>query len=134
MKSQEFLETTTKGPIKAIVCGTLIDGRGGKPVNNAVVLVQGNRITKVGEKGKLKAPPGAGKTTRLPAAILDAGLVSPTEEILVLEPRRIAARLAASRVAVERGSRVNTDLSDNWDFWPYMKLPLDEARKRLNIS
>lgn len=36
--------------------------------------------------------------------------------------------------AVERGSRVNTDLSDNWDFWPFMPLPLDEARKRLNIS
>lgn len=59
MKSQEFLETTTKGPTKAILCGTLIDGRGGKPVKNAVVLVQGNRITKVGEKGKLKPPPGA---------------------------------------------------------------------------
>ena len=59
MKSQEFLETTTKGPVKALHCGTLIDGRGGKPVKDAVVLIQGNRITKVGEKGKLKAPPGA---------------------------------------------------------------------------
>lgn len=36
--------------------------------------------------------------------------------------------------AVERGSRVNTDLSDNWDFWPYMPLPLDQARRRLNVS
>lgn len=35
--------------------------------------------------------------------------------------------------AVERGARVNTDLSDNWDFWPLMPLPLDEARRRLNI-
>jgi len=26
MKSQEFLETTTKGPVKALHCGTLIDG------------------------------------------------------------------------------------------------------------
>jgi len=59
VKSQEFLETTTKGPAKAISCGTLIDGRGGKPLKNAVVLVQGNRITKVGEKGKLKPPSGA---------------------------------------------------------------------------
>jgi len=59
MKSQEFLETTTKGPVKALHCGTLIDGRGGKPVKNAVVLIQGNRITKVGEKGKLKPPSAA---------------------------------------------------------------------------
>ena len=59
MKSQEFLETKTKGPVKAISCGLLIDGRGGKPLKNAVVLVQGNRIVKVGEKGRLKAPPGA---------------------------------------------------------------------------
>lgn len=36
--------------------------------------------------------------------------------------------------AVERGSRVNTDLSDNWDFWPLMPLPLDEARRRLNVT
>ncbi len=59
MKSQEFLQEKVKGPVKAIQCGTLIDGRGGKPVKDAVVLIQGNRITKVGVKGKLKPPPGA---------------------------------------------------------------------------
>lgn len=59
MKSQEFLETTAKGPVKAISCGTLIDGRGGKPVKDAVVIVEGGRIKKVGPKGKVKAPPGA---------------------------------------------------------------------------
>jgi ATP-dependent helicase HrpB len=47
------------------------------------------------------APPGAGKTTRVPGALLDAGAV--TGEIVVLEPRRLAARLAAVRVASERG-------------------------------
>jgi hypothetical protein len=36
--------------------------------------------------------------------------------------------------AIERGSRVNTDLSDNWDFWPLMPLPLDEARERVGIT
>ncbi|HRH00324.1 MAG TPA: ATP-dependent helicase HrpB, partial [Polyangiaceae bacterium] len=51
----------------------------------------------------LGAPPGAGKTTRVPRALLDAGV---SGEIVVLEPRRIAARLAASRVAVELGERV----------------------------
>ena len=49
----------------------------------------------------LVAPPGAGKTTRVPGALLDAGAVS--GEIIVLQPRRLAARLAATRVASERG-------------------------------
>ena len=51
----------------------------------------------------LEAPPGAGKTTRAPRAILDAGAVG---EIVVLEPRRLAARLAARRVADELGEKV----------------------------
>jgi imidazolonepropionase-like amidohydrolase len=37
----------------------LIDGRGGKPIKNAVLLIQGNLITKVGEPGKVKPPHGA---------------------------------------------------------------------------
>ena len=50
----------------------------------------------------LEAAPGAGKTTRVPPALL--GIVP--GEIIVLEPRRIAARLAARRVAGERGEEV----------------------------
>lgn len=46
----------------------------------------------------LVAPPGAGKTTRLPLALLDAPWVS-GGRILVLEPRRIAARAAATQMA-----------------------------------
>ncbi|HKX32985.1 MAG TPA: ATP-dependent helicase HrpB [Blastocatellia bacterium] len=53
----------------------------------------------------LEAPPGAGKTTRVPPALLDAGLAGPGE-VWVLEPRRLAARMAARRVAEERGQRV----------------------------
>jgi ATP-dependent helicase HrpB len=53
----------------------------------------------------LEAPPGAGKTTRVAPALLDAGLAG-AGDILVLEPRRLAARLAARRVAEERGERV----------------------------
>jgi ATP-dependent helicase HrpB len=49
----------------------------------------------------LQAEPGAGKTTRLPPALLEDG----GGEVVVLEPRRIAARLAARRVAAERGER-----------------------------
>ncbi|HYW45200.1 MAG TPA: ATP-dependent helicase HrpB [Bryobacteraceae bacterium] len=48
----------------------------------------------------LEAPPGAGKTTRVPPALMDLG------EVLVLEPRRLAARLAARFVAAERGEAV----------------------------
>ena len=47
----------------------------------------------------LEAPAGAGKTTRVPPALLD----QVQGEIVVLEPRRIAARMAARRVAQELG-------------------------------
>jgi ATP-dependent helicase HrpB len=50
----------------------------------------------------IEAPPGAGKTTRVPPAILD--LVH--GEVIVLEPRKIAARLAARRVAWELDEEV----------------------------
>lgn len=53
----------------------------------------------------VEAPPGAGKTTRLPGALLDAG-VAGGGDVLVLEPRRLAARMAARRVAEERGENV----------------------------
>lgn len=50
----------------------------------------------------VEAPPGAGKTTRVPPALLG----DVRGEVLVLEPRRLAARLAARRVAAELGERV----------------------------
>jgi ATP-dependent helicase HrpB len=53
----------------------------------------------------IEAPPGAGKTTRVPPSLLDAGL-SGAGDVLVLEPRRIAARMAARRVSEERGEGV----------------------------
>ena len=49
----------------------------------------------------LQAPPGAGKTTRVPLAMLDAGLTA--GRILMLEPRRLAARAAAERMAATLG-------------------------------
>jgi len=48
----------------------------------------------------IEAPPGAGKTTRVPPALLPLG------DVIVLEPRRLAARMAARRVASELGERV----------------------------
>jgi len=49
----------------------------------------------------LQAPPGAGKTTRVPLAMLEAGLTS--GRIIMLEPRRLAARAAAERMAQTLG-------------------------------
>ncbi len=45
----------------------------------------------------LQAPPGAGKTTRVPLAMLEAGVTS--GRIIMLEPRRLATRAAAERLA-----------------------------------
>jgi ATP-dependent helicase HrpB len=50
----------------------------------------------------IEAPPGAGKTTRVPPALLDLD----PRGVLVLEPRRLAARLAARFVAGEAGESV----------------------------
>jgi ATP-dependent helicase HrpB len=58
--------------------------------NNAAVLV---------------APPGAGKTTRVPLVLLDE-LWAKDKKILVLEPRRLAARAAAARMASTLGEQV----------------------------
>ena len=52
----------------------------------------------------LQAPPGAGKTTRVPLAMLEAGLSK--GKILMLEPRRLAARAAAERMAQTLGENV----------------------------
>lgn len=53
----------------------------------------------------LQAPPGAGKTTRVPLALLEAGWLK-GRKILVLEPRRLAARAAARRMASMLGEAV----------------------------
>lgn len=55
----------------------------------------------------LTAPPGSGKTTRVPAALVDHGLDG---EVWVLQPRRLAARAAARRVAFERNGRVGDEV------------------------
>lgn len=57
----------------------------------------------------LRAPTGAGKTTRVPPAILDAGLAG-RRSILVLQPRRLAARACARRMAFERGTPLGQEV------------------------
>ena len=57
----------------------------------------------------LKAPTGAGKTTRVPPAILDAGLAG-GGSVVMLEPRRLAARASARRIAFERGVPLGSEV------------------------
>ncbi len=67
-------------------------------------------VAAVRERGTcvLVAPPGAGKTTRVPGALIDAGGIDGS--VVVLQPRRIAARLAAARIASERGGELGDEV------------------------
>jgi ATP-dependent helicase HrpB len=56
----------------------------------------------------LRAPTGSGKSTRIPQMLLDLNLVQ--GQIVVLQPRRIAARLLAARIAQERGVRLGGEV------------------------
>ena len=58
----------------------------------------------------LVAETGAGKTTQVPQAILDAELIPPDKKVLVLEPRRVAARATARRIAQERGAELGGEV------------------------
>src|ERR1019366_1775291 len=80
-----------------------IEARVRLPIDELLPAIR--RHLRTGNHLVLEAPPGAGKTTRVPPALLDLpGLAA--REVLVLEPRRLAARLAARYVAAERGEAV----------------------------
>ncbi|WP_222909524.1 ATP-dependent helicase HrpB [Pseudomonas sp. DNDY-54] len=57
------------------------------------------------DEAVLEAPPGAGKTTRVPLALLNEPWLA-GQSIVMLEPRRLAARAAAERLASELGEKV----------------------------
>jgi ATP-dependent helicase HrpB len=58
-----------------------------------------------GSQAVLVAPPGAGKTTRVPLALINEGWVA-GRKLIMLEPRRLAARAAAERMAATLGEGV----------------------------
>ena len=75
----------------------------------------------------LVAPPGAGKTTRLPLVLLEATFAA-NRKIILLEPRRLAARAAAERMAATLGENVGETIG--------LRIRLDarvSARTRLEI-
>lgn len=85
-----------------------------RPKNAAALPIDsllGKIIASLGQTPNLvlEAATGAGKTTRVPPALLAAGVAGPGR-ILMLEPRRIAARAAARRIAEENGWRLGEEV------------------------
>ncbi|HEX5726846.1 MAG TPA: DEAD/DEAH box helicase, partial [Longimicrobiaceae bacterium] len=73
------------------------------PIEEALPALR--RALRAGTGAVLQAPPGAGKTTRVPLALLDEPWLA-GRRIVMLEPRRLAARAAARRMAATLGERV----------------------------
>ena len=57
----------------------------------------------------LQAPTGSGKSTQVPQILLDHGLLG-TGQVVILQPRRLATRLLAARVASERNGRLGDEV------------------------
>ncbi|HMM89229.1 ATP-dependent helicase HrpB [Bradyrhizobium sp.] len=74
------------------------------PLPIDAVLDELDRTLAANNTAVLVAPPGAGKTTRVPLALLDAPWLN-GRKIIMLEPRRIAARASAERMARTLGER-----------------------------
>ena len=68
-------------------------------------------IAELKERSRLiiQAPTGSGKSTQVPQILLDHGLLG-AAQVVILQPRRLATRLLATRVASERNSRLGEEV------------------------
>src|SRR5262249_27857784 len=73
------------------------------PIDEVLEPLRANLAAK--SRAVLVASPGAGKTTRVPLALLDLPFLH-SRKVLLLEPRRLAARAAAQRMAATLGEKV----------------------------
>lgn len=90
-------------------CGTYFEGVVPAPLPIDSVLPRLVEALRQHSSAVLVAPTGAGKTTRVPPALLDAGLAG-AGQVVMLEPRRLAARAAARRIAEERGVELGSEV------------------------
>jgi ATP-dependent helicase HrpB len=77
-------------------CADLPGGPDALPIDGQLSAIR-QAMAPEGATLLLQAPPGAGKTTRVPLALLDA--LDPGSRLLLIEPRRLAARAAAERLS-----------------------------------
>ena len=70
--------------------------------------LEGALVAALREQGRVivQAPTGSGKSTQIPQMLLRHGLLGEKGEVVVLQPRRLAARMLARRVAEEAGTRL----------------------------
>ena len=82
-----------------------------RPKNLPIYELETEIVEAFREKGRvvLEAPTGSGKTTQVPQILLDNG-VAGDGQIVVLQPRRLATRMLASRVAAERGGKPGAEV------------------------
>ncbi len=73
-------------------------------------------VERPGSRTLLIASPGSGKTTRVPWALSQLSAKSGLGKVYVLEPRRIAAKLSAERVAAENGVRLGEEVGYHFRF------------------
>jgi len=68
------------------------------------------QTVRAGRRFLIQAPTGSGKSTRVPQMLLDHGLLGREEQVVILQPRRLPARVLARRVAQERGVRLGDEV------------------------
>jgi ATP-dependent helicase HrpB len=90
-------------PFAAIIAGQIGDAMNSLPIDAQLPALRAALAGR--HEAVLEAPPGAGKTTRVPLALLDQPWLA-GQRIVMLEPRRLAARAAAERLASELGEQV----------------------------